>query len=139
VSEPETIPDGGAPAAGQTGPVLTCRRCRAAEFKLRWQTFTDGSQHLRGNCAKCGGWVRFLAVPAPARARPRRVADQEERAGDVLLHLRPGPDGVAVLRGLLRKFVRESKATCVATREVKPGGPAAAGAVSEIPGGGTKP
>jgi hypothetical protein len=39
---------------------LLCRKCGAAEFRTHWQTHSNGSQHVRADCARCGHFVRWL-------------------------------------------------------------------------------
>jgi hypothetical protein len=48
-------------APGEAG--LACRGCGAAEVKTRWQEFKDGSRHIRAECARCGGFLRYLTQP----------------------------------------------------------------------------
>jgi hypothetical protein len=46
--------------------------CGSAEFRTAWQTFSDGSKHVRATCADCGRFVRWL--PHPPAARLERTA-----------------------------------------------------------------
>jgi hypothetical protein len=50
-------------------------------MKTTWQTFADGSKHIRAECSKCGAFLRYLKQPA-------KVPVEE-----VLAYLTPaGPD-----------------------------------------------
>jgi hypothetical protein len=39
---------------------ITCRHCGKAAFTTAWQTFSDGSRHVRMSCAGCGRFTRYL-------------------------------------------------------------------------------
>ena len=39
---------------------LCCRRCGASAFKTAWQTFSNGTRHVRMSCARCGQFARYL-------------------------------------------------------------------------------
>jgi hypothetical protein len=56
-------------------PGLICPHCGATEFTTSWQTFADGTRHLRMGCRACGGFVRFLKQSKDQpdyRKEPRR-------------------------------------------------------------------
>jgi hypothetical protein len=39
---------------------LCCRRCGASAFTTCWQTFANGTKHVRMDCGRCGAYVRYL-------------------------------------------------------------------------------
>ena len=46
------------PSARDAG--VACRHCGAAEFVTAWQTFSDGTRHIRMTCARCQAFVRWV-------------------------------------------------------------------------------
>jgi hypothetical protein len=40
---------------------VACRHCGAAEFTTAWQTFSDGTKHIRMDCARCGAFARWVS------------------------------------------------------------------------------
>jgi hypothetical protein len=36
-----------------------CRLCRGRTFTVRWQEFTDGTNHLRRECANCRAFAGY--------------------------------------------------------------------------------
>src|SRR6185312_6957850 len=54
---------------------LVCRRCGGARFRTSWQTFSDGTRHVRADCAACGAFVRYLKQPGAPEPRhePQRA------------------------------------------------------------------
>lgn len=40
-------------------PKSKCPRCGVARFRLDWQTFRNGDQHIRVECANCGAYVCY--------------------------------------------------------------------------------
>jgi hypothetical protein len=38
----------------------TCKRCGSGTFRTSWQTHGNGTQHVRCECALCGGFVKWL-------------------------------------------------------------------------------
>ncbi|HEX5271849.1 MAG TPA: hypothetical protein VFW33_15230 [Gemmataceae bacterium] len=42
---------------------LSCPKCGATAFKTFWQTFENGTRHVRCDCAECGAFVRYLKQP----------------------------------------------------------------------------
>jgi hypothetical protein len=60
---PSTLPEG-----------LRCPKCGESRFKTVWQTFANGTRHVRADCAKCKTFVRYLkqdGAPEP-EYRPRQ-------------------------------------------------------------------
>jgi hypothetical protein len=45
---------------------VACPQCGAAEFRTYWQTFADGSRHVRVDCARCKKFVRYAKQTADA-------------------------------------------------------------------------
>jgi hypothetical protein len=41
-------------------PDFACRKCGGVAFTTRWQTFSDGTRHVRMECAACGAFARYL-------------------------------------------------------------------------------
>jgi hypothetical protein len=39
---------------------FTCRSCGSATYRTSWQTFGNGTRHLRMECADCGVFARYL-------------------------------------------------------------------------------
>jgi hypothetical protein len=58
---------------------VSCRKCGATAFKTDWQTFADGTKHVRMSCSKFGTFARYL--PQTAEGKP--VYQHEPRAADV--------------------------------------------------------
>jgi hypothetical protein len=53
---------------------ITCPACGGAEVKTAWQTFADGSRHVRATCAGCGKFLRYLPHGYKVeRADPQRM------------------------------------------------------------------
>jgi hypothetical protein len=76
-----TPPDGHRNAAADLRPCpppadlgLVCPGCRATTFTTRWQTFSNGTRHIKMSCAVCGRFIRYLSQKgAPAfRHEPRK-------------------------------------------------------------------
>jgi hypothetical protein len=36
-----------------------CPYCEATERVLGWETFTNGTKHIRSECAGCGKWIEW--------------------------------------------------------------------------------
>jgi hypothetical protein len=53
---PTLFPPDPAPAA--LG--LACAGCGATEIRTWWQTFANGTKHVRAECARCGRFLRYL-------------------------------------------------------------------------------
>jgi hypothetical protein len=54
---------------------LTCPTCGVARFVTSWQTFANGTRHVRLSCGPCGRFIRYLkqeGVPEP-KYEPRPV------------------------------------------------------------------
>jgi hypothetical protein len=51
------------PPAASAPEGLRCPKCGGTAFKTFWQTFADGSKHVRADCAACGAFVRYLKQP----------------------------------------------------------------------------
>lgn len=49
----------------------SCSRCGATGFDFRWQTFANGTRHIRVDCRRCGAYVRY----APQTAENVALAD----------------------------------------------------------------
>jgi hypothetical protein len=47
-----------------------CPRCGSDELVASDQVFADGTRHIRGNCAQCNAFVRYLPQPESG-AKPR--------------------------------------------------------------------
>ena len=59
---------------------VTCRHCGATSFQTAWQTFADGSRHIRMDCGTCGKFARYLpqgesGAPAFKHEPPRGGRD----------------------------------------------------------------
>lgn len=78
---------------------LACRQCQGTKFKTSWQTFADGTKHVRMDCGDCGAFVRYLKQPgAPGPKYEPRPPDAHAKA----LAPAPAPDSWAWL-GLIRQ------------------------------------
>jgi hypothetical protein len=55
------------PAPADAG--LVCRGCGRATFKTRWQTFANGTKHIKQDCATCGAFQRYLPQHSGAGCR----------------------------------------------------------------------
>jgi hypothetical protein len=42
---------------------LTCPHCGPTRVVSEWQTFADGSRHLRASCGRCRQFLRYLKQP----------------------------------------------------------------------------
>ena len=38
---------------------MVCKRCDSTRFRYAWQVFTNGTKHIRVECAACGGYVCY--------------------------------------------------------------------------------
>jgi hypothetical protein len=47
---------------------LACR-CGATTFRTSWQTFRNGTKHVRMDCAACGRFIRYLKQPGGPEPR----------------------------------------------------------------------
>lgn len=66
------------PAAdSRRDPDPSCRRCDATAFGFRWQTFANGTRHIRVNCGRCGAYVRYAPQTAENIARADAAASME--------------------------------------------------------------
>lgn len=61
-----------AAAPRRSGP--SCSRCAATDFSFRWQTFANGTRHIRVNCGRCGTYVRYVPQTAENLARADAAA-----------------------------------------------------------------
>jgi hypothetical protein len=64
---------------------LVCGGCGASRFTTSWQTFRDGSRHIRVDCGACHRFVRYArqtGSPAP-RYRPAPDVSGEQLAAPV--------------------------------------------------------
>jgi hypothetical protein len=53
---------------------VVCPKCGGSTFRTSWQTHSNGTRHVRCDCASCGAFVRWLkqeGAPGP-RYRARR-------------------------------------------------------------------
>lgn len=51
--------------AYQDIPPLQCHQCfHSGEPDLGWQTFANGTVHLRAECRKCAAWIQYLPQTA---------------------------------------------------------------------------
>jgi hypothetical protein len=48
------------PVSHPAPPGLRCPKCQATEFTTTWQTFSNGTRHVRADCAHSGAYVRYL-------------------------------------------------------------------------------
>ena len=46
---------------------LLCLHCGAAAFRTSWQSFANGTRHVRADCARCGAFVRWPIFRSAAR------------------------------------------------------------------------
>lgn len=37
-----------------------CGHCGGINLTLKWQTFDNGTKHIRANCAKCSAYVTYV-------------------------------------------------------------------------------
>jgi hypothetical protein len=58
VNQPPTVNLPPPPPPAELG--LACRRCGATAFRTAWQTFANGTRHVRADCAGCGTFARYL-------------------------------------------------------------------------------
>lgn len=42
-------------------PKDTCPRCGATRFRFGWQVFSNGTRHIRVECADCGAYVCYAS------------------------------------------------------------------------------
>jgi hypothetical protein len=54
---------------------LVCPGCRGTKFRTAWQTFKDGSRHVRMSCAACNKFLKYLKKEDELdfRHEPRRT------------------------------------------------------------------
>jgi hypothetical protein len=59
---------------------LVCPKCGGSTFKTFWQTFKDGSKHVRCECATCKAFVRYLPNPGGPECHyePRKAGAHED-------------------------------------------------------------
>lgn len=72
----------------QLGP---CKACAWVPLRLSWQTFSNGTRHLRGECSVCGGFVCYVkqTLDAVAEAEGLNGRDEEpEDASSLFLDVR---------------------------------------------------
>lgn len=53
-----------------------CRRCGGNEYQFCWQTFVNGTRHIRVTCVRCHSFVKY----APQTAINIGLADSESSA-----------------------------------------------------------
>lgn len=53
---------------------VSCDRCGATDFTVRWQTFANGTRHIRVNCGRCGAYVRYAPQTTENIARADAAA-----------------------------------------------------------------
>lgn len=70
---PNQFPD--APASTTT--TARCSRCGGDDLIIQWQTFSNGTRHIRVDCRRCGAYVRY----APQTAENVALADAATTAG----------------------------------------------------------
>jgi hypothetical protein len=73
------------PPKQQTTPASTgviCARCRGVTFRTSWQTFSNGTKHIRMECAVCKAFVKYLKQQkedgTPGYRHEPAVADANE-------------------------------------------------------------
>jgi predicted nucleic-acid-binding Zn-ribbon protein len=45
----------------QCTPAFTCPRCGSLDFRFTWQTFANGTRHVRRTCRRCGRFGGYAA------------------------------------------------------------------------------
>jgi hypothetical protein len=74
-------PEAQAPPTPREVPLgLKCPKCGGTEFKTWWQTFANGTRHIRADCAACRAFVRYLKQPdsPEPKYQPRRPDASKE-------------------------------------------------------------
>lgn len=61
-------------AANRTSAAACCARCGQDDLTLRWQTFANGTRHIRVDCRHCGAYVRYAPQTAENVARADAAA-----------------------------------------------------------------
>ena len=56
---------------------VPCDRCGGTDFTVRWQTFANGTRHIRVNCGRCGAYVRYAPQTTENIARADAAASME--------------------------------------------------------------
>ncbi len=56
--------------------LIQCARCGSTEVSFRWQTFANGTRHIRVTCRRC---CRFIKYAGQTRASVKRA---NAEAGD---------------------------------------------------------
>lgn len=56
---------------------LACQACGWTEARLQWQTFANGTRHIRAECRRCGRYIRFV----PQTQDNVQRADREATSG----------------------------------------------------------
>jgi hypothetical protein len=83
---------------------VVCPDCGAAEFRTFWQTFANGTRHVRLDCTTCGQFVRYakqhrdapepkheaVVLDTPAYCRAALVPEADRGPPDA--HVRAGPE-----------------------------------------------
>ena len=55
-------------------PNSPCSHCGSAAAAYRWQTFANGTRHIRVNCGRCGAYVRYAPQTTENIARADAAA-----------------------------------------------------------------
>jgi hypothetical protein len=69
---------------------IACSGCNGTTFKTSWQTFANGTRHLRMDCAECGRFVRFTKQ-TPAALSAAVEAEAEKATESPPWHFDPRP------------------------------------------------
>ena len=59
---------------------LRCPRCGGSDLAFAWQTFANGTRHIRVSCTPCGAYVRYAPqTPANVARADAATAETERR------------------------------------------------------------